>query len=261
VNTLFALVTDPYERKARLYPALLLIAPPLAAGAAVAPSALSGLRSLATTAVAFGGLFLLAQLSRDAGRRKERGLFASWGGKPSVAIFRHSDSRLSATTKARYHKKLVSLVKGTKAPSPADEEANPAQADDTYAAWSDFLRVNARENSKKYPLVFHENVSYGYRRNVWGMRPLGIASSGVAVALCVGLAVARWRSHMEVGEPLIGASALGLIALLLWVFSFTRDWVRVPADAYAERLAEAVESLGASASAPRQARGKPKEKP
>ncbi len=245
-TTAFPLVTDPYERKARLYPALLVLAPAAAVVFAFFPASLSGFRSLATTAATCGGLFLLAQLARASGKRRETALFESWGGKPSVTIFRHRDRRLSAATKTRYHKKLVALVKGTKAPSPADEERNPASADDTYAAWSDFLRVHARDNPKKCPLVFYENVGYGYCRNVWGMRPPGIASSGASAIVAAGLCVREWRAHSTVPDAQLGAFVFSVLLLSLWAFRFTRAWVRVPADAYAERLAETVESLAAT---------------
>jgi hypothetical protein len=41
----------------------------------------------------------------------------------------------------------------------------------------------------------------------------------------------------------MGAAVLALVFLVLWIFRFTPDWVRIPADAYAERLAEAVDGL------------------
>jgi hypothetical protein len=81
------------------------------------------------------------------------------------------------------------------------------------------------------------------------MRPLGIALSGVAAAVGMWFAVQRWRTHLEVADAAIGASAFSLLVLLLWTFRFTREWVRVPADGYAERLAETVESFGSTAGA------------
>ncbi len=35
--------------------------------------------------------------------------------------------------------------------------------------------------------------------------------------------------------------------LSLWLFRFSPDWVRVPANAYAERLAESLETMGGKA--------------
>ena len=49
---------------------------------------------------------------------------------------------------------------------------------------------------------------------------------------------------MQSSEAVAGAGALALVFLLLWIFRFTADGARIPADAYAERLAEAVDTLG-----------------
>src|SRR5271170_428316 len=167
------LITDGYERKARLYPGLLLVAPVVITLVGVASAKLSTLESLGTVAAGCGGAFLLTQLARDAGKRCEKDLFEAWGGMPSIAVFRHRDSLIDVLTKARYHGCLVALVKGAKAPTPEEEAADPAGADQVYSAWSSYLRVHTRD-TKKYPLLFQENVSYGYRRNVCGLRPLGI---------------------------------------------------------------------------------------
>ena len=114
------LITDSYERKARLYPAVVLLAPVVVTIIAIMSEKLSALQSLGVTVVGCGGTFLLSQLARDAGKKGEMTLFEKWGGLPSVAIFRHCDTRLDSITKAQYHKKLATLVKGVKTPSVAE---------------------------------------------------------------------------------------------------------------------------------------------
>ncbi|MGE5568714.1 MAG: hypothetical protein ACM3S5_06720 [Rhodospirillales bacterium] len=175
------LVTDSYERRARLYPALMIVMPIVMTVVAIVQVRLSALQLLATTLAACGGTFLLSQLARDAGKNREKSLFERWGGMPSVAILRHADTRIDPITKARYHKKLACLVKGTKAPTAAEEQADPIGADRTYAAWSTYLRTQTRERTK-YPLVFEELVNYGFRRNVWGLRTTGIVTSALSCA-------------------------------------------------------------------------------
>lgn len=236
------IITDGYERKARLYPALLLIAPVVGTAVAMLTAKLTGLQSLAAGAVGCGGAFLLTQLARDSGKKHEAALFAKWGGLPSIAIFRHRDTRLDAITKARYHKKLAGLVKEAKTPTPEQEQADPAAADAVYAAWSNYLRVNTRD-TKKFALLFQENVAYGYRRNVWGLRALGVIASVLSFAACGVRLYMLYSSTAKIDEALGGAAAFAAIMLLLWIFRFNGDWVRVPADAYAERLAESVEAL------------------
>lgn len=248
------IITDGYERKARLYPALLLIAPVVGAGVAMLTAKFSGLQSLAAGVIGSGGAFLLTQLARDAGKKHEASLFAKWGGLPSVAIFRHRDTRLDSLTKARYHKKLSGLVKEAKAPTVEQEQMDQAAADAVYAAWSNYLRVSTRD-TKKFALLFQENVAYGYRRNVWGLRAVGIIAAILSVIAC---GVRLYLVHSSTGrvdEALGGAAAFAAIMLLLWLFRFNGNWVRVPADAYAERLAECAEALGAKTTTPKD-RGK-----
>lgn len=239
------LITDVYERKARLYPALLLLAPVIVTLVAVMGVKLSALQGLTTALLSCGGTFFLSQLARDAGKRGEKRLFAQWGGMPSISILRHRDTRVDSITKARYHKTMTTLVKGTKVPSPESETSEPMAADEVYSAWSTYLRVNTRD-TKKFPLLFQENINYGYRRNVWGLRPLGILISGSG---CLTAAVLLYKSYEAAGlkEELLGALGLNLMLLLLWLFQFSSEWVRIPADSYAERLVETVDSFAKKA--------------
>lgn len=249
------LITDAYDRQARLYPALLLIAPVVVSGVAIFSAKLTGLQSLGALAIGFGGAFLLTQLARDAGKQGEKALFEMWGGLPSVAIFRHRDTRLDAITKARFHKKLAGLVKEAKAPTVEQEEADPASADLVYSAWSNFLRVNTRD-TKKFNLLFHENVSYGYRRNVWGLRSFGIAVSLISGIACGIRFYFTYQSSGRLDVILVGGATFAISLLLLWVFRFTSRWVRMTADAYAERLVESAEILGARTTAAKDTRKK-----
>jgi hypothetical protein len=256
---LLRLVSDVYEQKARLYPALVLVTPIIVTIIAIASVKLSAAQSLAVLVVGCGGTFLLAQLARDAGKKGEQGLFASWGGMPSVAIMRHRDTRIDPITKARYHKKLSALVKGAKPPSPAEEQADHAGADVIYQAWSTYLRVSTRD-AKKYSLLFQENVSYGYRRNLWGLRAWGIITSTLSCLIAASWSVRQYRASDGTSVELLAATALALILLVLWVFRFTSTWVRVPADAYAERLAEAVDALGGKSTGAKETKVSPSKK-
>lgn len=240
------LITDSYGRQARLFPALLLLAPVVFTGFAAWGGELNGAQSLMVTIGSLGGAFLLTQLARDAGKKGEKKLFEMWGGLPSIAIFRHCDTRLDPVTKIRYHKKLAALVKEAKAPTPEQEQANPSSADSVYSAWSNYLRVNTRD-TKKFGLLFNENVNYGYRRNVWGLRLIGILVSSLSVVVSGIRVFVIFRSKGELDEMSLAASVFAGIMVLLWVFRFTPDWARVPADAYAERLAESVETIGVKA--------------
>lgn len=76
----FSQIIDGYERKARLYPALVLLAPAAALAVAVMLPTLSTIKSIVALIIAFGGTWLLSQLARDEGKKGEPKLFEQWGG-------------------------------------------------------------------------------------------------------------------------------------------------------------------------------------
>lgn len=225
---------DIYTRRARLAPALLVSLPLAAAVTACFPSGILGWGSLWGLVVWSGGTLLLAQIGRDLGKRKERLLFEQWGGRPTALMLRHS-SAVNSVVLNRIHGKLAALT-GVAAPTAEQEAADPARADAVYDAWTTFLREKTR-NHEEFALVFDEVCSYGFRRNLWGLKPVGVvlALSGLAAALVM---VARGARGSALGAALIS----GLL-LVCWFVWFTPDWVRMTANAYAERLLGASEKL------------------
>lgn len=249
---------DRYTCNARLYPSLLVIAPVVVAIVAIAKLEFSWLHTLWIGLGAVGGLYWLSQLARDPGKVLESGLWQMWGGMPSVAILRHCDLRIDAITKARYQARLVELVPNTTAPTPESETQDPKSADMCYAAWSTYLR-NGTRDQKRFHLVFDELVSYGYRRNLLGLRPYGLVSNILACLVCAGfISSALYQSH-DVAAALWLALFADILLLFFWAFRVSPPWVRLTADNYAARLVEAADDLyvghpKAAAKAPAKAR-------
>jgi len=199
-------------------------------------------KSVAAALGACGGTYFLAQFARDPGKNLQNKLFERWGGMPSVTMLRHRDPRLNRITKARTHQQLCKLVPDTKALTKEQEEANPDDADMLYAAWSSHLR-NSTRDQKRFPLVFDELVAYGYRRNLLGLKPLGITISAACFGVSSVVAAVQFSDTDRVGSHCFIAFTIALIFLLIWIFRITAKWVRLTADAYAERLIETTELL------------------
>jgi len=143
---------------------------------------------------------------------------------------------------ARQHARLKAAMKA-KLPTAAQEAADPEAADAVYEACGVFLRDRTRDQTK-FPLIFEENVSYGLRRNFWAMRPVGIIVTVLSILSI--LAVVAYDPSTRAGSRGATVMLAGLVDILLligWVFMFTPDWVRIPAEAYSERLLEACERL------------------
>jgi len=194
-------------------------------------TALSGLVALA---VSVGMLQLLANLARDRGKSLEGTLFEQWDGMPSVRFFRHRDLTIPSPAKIKYHA-ILSKASKIKSPSAKEEEQNPQQADEIYLSWSDFLRGKTRD-TKKYSLLFKENIGYGFRRNLFGIRWFCVVSSLIGLGLT--------NAEVIVGEQAtditVAVSLLLSVYAVVFLFVVNRAWVKVVADAYAKQLIEAV---------------------
>lgn len=230
--------SDPYVRRARLQPALLVALPVALAVLAYFPSGIVGWGILWSLLVWCGGTALVAQVARDQGKRKEPELFERWGGKPTTRQLRYRDAANQVILN-RLHKRLQILVTGVRVPTAVEEQANPNHADEVYEACTSFLLEKTR-NKEQFPLIFEENCNYGFRRNLWGMKPIGILTSGVGSgAILLGL-----HTHVLPVPMLANISeALCLLLLIAWTVWFTPAWVRIAADSYAERLLAACDSL------------------
>jgi hypothetical protein len=235
-------IPDRYARKARLYPSLLVMTLAVVAIVVTAKIELSGLKTLWVGLGAVGGMYWLSQLARDPGKALESKLWEIWGGPPSVSVLRHCDTRIDPITKARYHTRLVELVPNTTAPTQDVERNDSKTADICYAAWSTHLR-NSTRDQKRFHLLFDELVSYGYRRNLLGLRPYGLASTMLACLLCgVFIGSAIFYQH-DVRDSLWLAFCANILLLVFWIFRVSPAWVRLTADNYAARLVESIDEL------------------
>jgi len=141
------------------------------------------------------------------------------------------------------HKKLQELLPDQKIPTAEEELANPERADEVYEAATAILREKTRDK-KRFPLVFEENCNYGFRRNLWGMKPLGTFAAVVGTAAVAALIVMHYRyANVVMSSITPTAAVLNGLLLLAWLFWVTPAWVKIAADAYAERLLAASDTL------------------
>jgi len=181
--------------------------------------------------------FAVAQLTRDAGKRIEPALWASWGGPPSVRMLRHRDTTIAAGSKAAMHRRFSQLGVVDHMPTEDEERQNPEATDAIYRTCSDWLRRKALELKAKAPfdVVHSESISYGFRRNLLGIKQYGLAVVGVALALTV---AAFWWGH----RPYIEAGVNLLLSFYLLLCA-TAAAVKRAADDYSKRLLDSIQSL------------------
>jgi hypothetical protein len=236
-------VFDPYARQARLAPALITLFPVALLLAVWLPALQSILGGLVSLAAAFGILLWFSQIARDEGKRKEPELYRQWGGKPSVAMLRASDTRIDRITKARYKKFLVNRVPGLVFPSEDEERRDPTTAESACESATAWLLTQTRD-IKRFGLLFQENVSYGFRRNLWGLKRLGIAISLGSAVVSSAVVAYQVSLHHQLPrmECMIG-TVLVWVFCGWWIFRVNPSWIKIAADAYAKQLLEACDML------------------
>ncbi|MHB8522742.1 MAG: hypothetical protein ACYDH9_18555 [Limisphaerales bacterium] len=232
---------DTYSLKARLQPQFLVLLPVVLAITAWLPSQLSIWKTISSFGV-YGGLWvLLAEMGRDLGRKKQPSLYQRWGGTPSTRLLRHRDTTLDPVTLARYHA-FLSVAISRRFPSSAEEQADTKGADALYESAVKFL-LEATRDDAKFPLLLKENTSYGFRRNLWAMKPAAILICILALAACL-MPIAQAVPEGAPVEPLPVAMVVSSISLLvLWFLRVTPSWVRLAAEAYALRLLAACDQI------------------
>lgn len=232
-------MNDIYALKARLYPMLLFFLP------------------LFTTLISFFFLvenyqklffpagvisalsFLLSQLGRDAGKKKQNALWIGWGGAPCEQLLSYRNGVVNKTIKKRYHDKLSLLHPQSSILSEAYETRNPDSSQEIYGSWVKYLISKTRDTTR-FHLLYKENINYGFRRNLWGMKPYSIF-------LILFLLVASYFYCSRVigfSNPLLFSaeylanSIFLIVALFFWIFIVSEHWVKLTAFSYAERLLE-----------------------
>jgi len=248
---LIELAKDPYERKARLAPGLLVALPLLVPLVCVYGARHPVLTALVGLLGGCGAMYTLASVARVRGKKLEDELVRDWGGMPTTMALRHRDVTLDSVSKRRYHEAITSKL-DIAMPSVDEEAADPAKADDTYVGATKRLRELTRSNKS---LLLKENIAYGFHRNMLAMKPVGIVTCGLGLMYGFVLAEVLRLDPVAVSlgslaHPGLAASMTLVISLALlaaWLLYFDSDAVRRVGFAYAERLFECLPSLPSSA--------------
>jgi hypothetical protein len=253
INT--ARLFDSYSRQARLYPALLTLLPGIFLAITWIPGVLNAGQTIIAIVAGCGFLYFLADLARTRGKRLEASLLKEWGGWPTTIWLRHADDHLPVEGKRRYHAFLSKQPQIRALPTPEEERNGPRAADERYAASVLWLKERCR--GAKFPLVEKENATYGFRRNLLGLKPIGIGLCVVCILTPLIVAAFKngwdashpvqfvWEVYLDLPGMVAFAILVSAIALLIWVAVVTRRGVREAADQYARALLANCDSLAA----------------
>jgi len=233
---------DKYTYRARLLPSLLTFLPLALAATVWFPGQEATWKVLGLIFVSSGLATLLSHFGRDLGKRKEAELFQMWGGVPTTRMLSQRFTKFDAVTLGRYHTKLKTLLPDLQIPDLADERTNPSRASEVYGSCTSFLREKTRDQ-KAFPLVLAENINYGFRRNLYGWKPIGLIAVSSGTVSCALFVTTHLRAESSVLLFGIAGLVVSVTQGLLWLFVIKPNWVRLAADAYAERLIRSLDGL------------------
>ena len=245
---------DAYTLRARVQPAFMVVLPLGILLFALLPKLPLFVSAFIGLIGAAGGAAVVAQLGRELGRRKEPDLWKSWDGPPTTRLLRHRRDAGDITLSSGLREQIEEWVERP-LPTEEEEEACPEWADAQYREAVRVLRDASRDQAR-FPLVFAENVNYGFRRNLWGLKPVG-----ASIALALGLfswalfVLTVWGRPwpdpwwVVLGNPdtaavvRLAAAFADTVFAALWLLLVKPSWVKASANAYAARLLESVQTL------------------
>lgn len=247
----FSKYFDKYSLNARVKPALFLVFPIFISLLVLFKPSRTWTGSTVTLIIAFGVINFAANQMSSKGNALQDKLFKKWGGAPTTIVLRHTDNTIDSVTKSRYMERLSLLISNFTPTTAEYEKENPERADELYTSASNYLREHTRD-TRKYPLVFEENISYGFSRNIRACKPIGIFIT--ASSLISNFFVAYINTPKLGNMPLIyfikeipflyiGLIAVNLTMIFVWIFLVTDNWVKVRAFSYAKRLYSACEKI------------------
>lgn len=241
---------DAYSLRARLFPAIVAAAPAFAALALFISWTSFGLSNLIASLAILVLLYAIADFSRARGRKIESKLYAEHGGMPSISMFRRNDSTIDAGSKDRYRAFLAGKL-GVPAPSTKEESTNQASADAFYGQCGNWLRENTHD-TKKFSILFGENVTYGFRRNLLGVKRLALALNVIIVASGASI---LWRMNWNIETPMGNKTLMVLVVAAAhaayMLLAVSRSAVWDASKAYGRQLILSTESFLTPARAPR----------
>ncbi len=239
------IIPDEYTRRARLHPVVLLVLPISLAISSIVGGQLfdtmetkgQWLTGGMMVSLIGGALLTLADQVGRAGRKHEPFLFHIWGGAPLAAAINGRGTEEHHATWARIRQFLSDKINSS---SDVAADAGSDRCRDLETELKSLTRDKVR-----FRRVLDENIQYGFRRNMYGLKSWGIGLALVSAAMGLLLMFA------DFGKPVLPALPwatliVSLVALVLWRF-VTPGWVRVTADAYVAAMRDAGVSLARDA--------------
>lgn len=229
--------------QARIFPALIAGLPTLALLLVLVPWNYLGLPHLIATTIGVVLLFAFADVGRRAGKLIQEKLKTD----ATPEQWHHGNSDIPETAKSRYRSFIEKKISLT-APTAEEEGANPSQANDFYLSANNWLREHTRD-TRAFSILFKENITYGYRRNLLGLKPLALMANFVVGLICWAVFAFQPGYFIDipnVKEKIIVILAAVLLHSIYMLVAVDESSVREASRTYGRQLILCCESLASS---------------
>lgn len=238
---------DEYIVKARMFPVFIMLFPLFLALISFSSKIVSTFTIGRSLLVLLALSFVGAQFSREKGKKIEAGLWESWGGAPTAQLLRHSYTGFASMRRMRIHRVLQMMLPDIEIPTPEKEKKHPEFADQIYETCTRHIIARTRD-TKRFPLIYKENINYGFLRNLLGIKPYGIIVSIISLFILLLKIGFEWVKDKQVSIELLIMAIVVLCVMMLWILWVKPERVKIAAFAYAERLFEYCETVELSTS-------------
>jgi hypothetical protein len=231
---------DTYSLKARVFPALIAGLPALALLFVIVPWDHLGLSHAIAAAMGVVLLFAFADLARHRGRVVQTRL--GTGATPEQ--WHRGNLDVPEGSKDRFRDFLAGQLRQT-APTAIDEQADPARANDFYLSANAWLRDRTRD-PRTFSILFGENITYGFRRNLLGLKPIALMVNLLVLLFCGGTLWFRppyFKALPDLDEKLVIIIAAVVLHSAYLLSAVGRTAVRDASRAYGRQLILSCDTL------------------
>jgi len=231
---------DAYSLKARVFPALIAGLPTLALLFVLVPWDHLGLPHLTATAIGLVLLFALA----DAGRKTGKQVQDRLGTGATPEQWRRGNPDVAELAKDRY-RAFVAQQLNLRAPTADEERADPHRANDFYLSASNWLREHTRD-TRIFSILFSENITYGYRRNLLGLKATSLVCNALVAIGCASVLYfkpAYFANLPQIDEKMVVVMAAVILHSAFLLFAVNEGGVREASRTYGRQLILSCETL------------------
>lgn len=231
---------DIYNLKARVFPALIAGLPTLALLFMLVPWDRIGLPHLTASAMGLVLLFAFADVARRTGYYVERQL----GTRATPEQWHRGNPDIPEGIKDRYRAFIAGKIK-LPPPTIDDERNDLARANDFYLTAATWLRDHTRDH-RTFAILFGENITYGYRRNLLGLKPVALIINTIVLAASVAILVYRppyFVALQDLDEKLFVVIVAVVLHSAHMILAVGKEGVREASRIYGKQLIFSCETL------------------